>query len=170
MSLSRTKQRQAILEAVRSTSEHPTASWVYQRVRRQIPRLSLGTVYRNLRLLREEGLLSEIRIGERASRYEAVHQKHSHLYCKGCGRIQDLPILVDSDLEGKAARLSGFAILEHSLEMWGICPSCQTRSRGRRVSPRLPSAASPARARARPRISTVRKQLSITKEQARWHN
>ena len=160
----RTRQRQAILEAVQSTSEHPTASWIYQKVRRQIPRVSLGTVYRNLRLLQAEGLLSEIRIGERASRYEAAHQKHSHLYCRGCGRIQDLPILVDAKLERKAARLSRYTILEHSLEMWGICPSCQTRPSGRSLISATPLAEASPGSRISRKVTTTRTKLSSVKE------
>lgn len=160
----RTKQRETILAVVRASSGHPTATWIYQQARRKIPRISLGTIYRNLRWMTGQGLLSEIRIGERTSRFEAVREKHSHLYCLACGQIQDLPLLLEKHLERKAGRISGYAILDHNLEMWGVCPSCQRKSGGKNLLAGQPSSPEVSARPKRVRKDSARK-LTIPMEE-----
>src|SRR3989441_1083128 len=85
-----TRQRRIILEVVRATDAHPTAALVYRRVRRRLPRVSLATVYRNLRVLAAEGFLAE-RADTGGLRFDGNTRPHDHFTCLVCGRIYDVP-------------------------------------------------------------------------------
>ena len=85
-----TRQRRLIYEAVATTSSHPTAEWVYATVRRALPRISLGTVYRNLQVLVEQGRLKAWSRGG-ATRFDADLAPHDHFFCQSCGLLLDLP-------------------------------------------------------------------------------
>lgn len=121
-----TPQRDLILSIVRSTMDHPTAEWVYRQARRRLPRLSLGTVYRNLKRLAEQGLIREVHTGGHPARYDGNTGQHYHIRCVACGRVNDLPISVDRRLEDEAARAMNYRILGHQVEIQGLCPLCQT--------------------------------------------
>ena len=128
-----TPQRMAILEVLRHTGTRPGASWLYQEVRKKLPHISLGTVYRNLTELAEAGLVLEIDVGQGASRWDACTEFHYHVVCVRCGKIVDLEIeSLAGYLERKAAKAahqsakaSGFTILGHCLHFQGICPECR---------------------------------------------
>lgn len=124
-----TDQRRLILEVVRATAKHPSAEWVYQRVRRRLPRISLGTVYRNLKLLVEEGLVREMD-GPGLDRYDGNTGRHDHFTCQDCGQIHDMVAPVDQALIRQAAGRTGFEILDHRVEFYGRCRACQARERG----------------------------------------
>ena len=120
------RQRDVVLEVVRSTMDHPTADWVYRQARRRLPRLSLGTVYRNLKQLADEGLIREVRAGGGASaRFDGNIGRHYHICCLGCGRVSDLPLSVSNRLEAEARRATSYRILGHEVEVHGLCPLCQ---------------------------------------------
>ncbi len=85
-----TMPRRVILDVVRATDTHPTAAIVFERVRRRLPRVSLATVYRNLRRLAAEGLLRE-RVEATGLRFDPNVGPHDHFICVACGRILDLP-------------------------------------------------------------------------------
>jgi len=119
-----TRQRQVILEVVQSTMDHPTADWVYRRARRRLPRISLGTVYRNLKYLAEEGAIREIHAGGHPARFDGNTGRHYHIRCLGCGRVNDLPMSVDTRLEEEAGRAMNYRILGHQVEILGLCPLC----------------------------------------------
>src|SRR2546429_248210 len=89
-----TRQRRIILEVVRGTDAHPTAALVYRRVRRRLPRVSLATVYRNLRTLAAEGVLTE-RADPSGVRFDGNTASHDHFTCVACGRIYDVPARAD---------------------------------------------------------------------------
>jgi Fur family transcriptional regulator, peroxide stress response regulator len=120
-----TYQREVVLEVVRSTMDHPTADWVHSQARRRLPRISLGTVYRNLRRLAEEGVIRELNNGP-VSRFDGNTGRHYHIRCLGCGRVNDLPISVDTKVEEEAGRAMNYRILGHQVEVLGLCPLCQT--------------------------------------------
>ena len=120
-----TRQRDVVLAAVRSSMEHPTADWVYRRARRRIPRISLGTVYRNLRQLAEVGLIREIQAGGQALRFDGNTGAHHHVRCVGCGRVNDLVVPLDTRREQAAARATDFQVLGHHVEVQGLCPACR---------------------------------------------
>ena len=131
-----TGPRRAILEVLRGTESHPTAEWVHRVVRRRLPRVSLGTVYRNLRLLVAEGLASEIP-GPHA-RFDANLAAHHHFTCLRCGCILDVdgPLAEPhaAALRGRVAARTGLAITHHRIEFFGRCPRCRSsRSRSSRA-------------------------------------
>lgn len=121
----RTKQKEAILGALRSTTSHPTANWVYEQVRKEIPNISLGTVYRNLRLLTQEGEILELDLAGGLSRFDANTTDHYHFRCDLCGRVFDLDEPVDRDINNKVANKTEFAVRQHRLEFRGLCLDCQ---------------------------------------------
>lgn len=121
----RSKQREAILRALKSTSSHPSADWVYRKVRNDIPQISLGTVYRNLKLLRETGRILELDFAGNLSRFDANPHEHYHFKCVRCGRIFDLDEPVDSSIESRVAGKTGFKVMTHRLELRGLCQDCQ---------------------------------------------
>jgi Fe2+ or Zn2+ uptake regulation protein len=121
----RTRQRDVVLSVVRSTMDHPGADWVYRQARRRLPRISLGTVYRNLKRLAAEGLIREIHSGAQGTRFDGNTGEHHHVRCVACGRVNDLPLSVDTGREEAAARALNYRILGHHVEVQGLCPQCQ---------------------------------------------
>jgi Fe2+ or Zn2+ uptake regulation protein len=122
------RHREVVLAAVRSTMDHPTAEWVHRQARRSLPRIGLGTVYRNLKKLAEDGLIREIHAGGAdAARFDGNTGRHYHIRCLRCGRVNDLPISVDTRLEEEAARAMSYRILGHEVEVLGICPLCESQ-------------------------------------------
>lgn len=121
----KSKQRQKILELLQSTDEHPTADWIFSRLRAEMKNLSLGTVYRNLNLLVEMGLARKINFGTAFDRFDAVVKNHYHLVCEKCGSVYDLDMEPDEMLVKNAAGKTSFIIREHKIEFFGICKKCQ---------------------------------------------
>ena len=120
-----TRQRRVILEMLQETREHPTAVRVFEQVRREIPTISLGTVYRNLELLVRMGLVRRLEWGGAEAHFDADTNHHYHVRCVQCGRVDDLPGHgADSGL-GELEQTGGYVILGHRLEFDGLCPNCQ---------------------------------------------
>src|SRR5712692_5928076 len=115
--MKRSRQRDVVLGAVRSTMDHPTAEWVYRQARRRLRRISLATVYRNLKRLAEEGVIREIHAAGYKARFDANTGRHYHIRCLACGRVNDLPMSVDTRLEEEAARAMNYLILGHDVEI-----------------------------------------------------
>jgi Fe2+ or Zn2+ uptake regulation protein len=124
-----TRPRRLILDVVRATDAHPTAAFVYQKVRRRLPRVSLATVYRNLRMLAAEGFLAE-RTDAGGLRFDGNTGPHDHFTCLTCGRIYDVPARVDRGGRRCVAARTGFEVLDHRTEYYGRCGTCR-RQRGR---------------------------------------
>lgn len=117
------KQRELILEAVMNTNEHPTAETIYIWLKPDNPALSLGTVYRNLNQLVEEGDL--MRLPFPVERFDANTKLHAHLRCKACGCVYDLMgISYDFSLDEKAQLTSGHLVDQHELIFDGTCANC----------------------------------------------
>jgi len=123
-----TKQREAILNILRSFDSHPTADWVYDEVRKVIPNISKGTVYRNLKILRDIGGIAELNLSGTVSRYEGKQENHYHFRCEKCGQVFDLEEPVNKELDDKVARNTGFKVSCHQLEFRGLCKDCQQKS------------------------------------------
>jgi Fur family transcriptional regulator, peroxide stress response regulator len=121
----KTKQKEAIMEVLRGTTSHPTADWVYNEVRKEIPNISLGTVYRNLRLLCQSGEIAELDLCSNLSRFDARSDNHYHFRCEKCGQVFDVDEPVDKKIDGRIARKTGFMIIYHKLEFRGVCRKCQ---------------------------------------------
>jgi len=124
-----TRQREAILKILRNTKSHPTADLIYEEVRKEIPNISKGTVYRNLKVLREGGQISELNLNGTVSRFEAKQESHYHFRCEQCGRVFDVDEPVDRALDRKVAKRTGFKISYHQLEFRGVCHDCQHKQR-----------------------------------------
>ena len=122
----KSKQKEAILRVLKRTTSHVTADWVYEQVREEIPNISLGTVYRNLKSLRQEGKILELDLSNHQSRFEANARNHHHFRCEQCGRIFDVDEPVDGELDERVARNTGFEVSHHRLEFRGLCKDCQS--------------------------------------------
>jgi Fur family peroxide stress response transcriptional regulator len=123
----KTRQREAILKVLKGTKSHPTADWIYSEVRKEIPNISLGTVYRNLKLLSERGDIMEIGLSGKLNRYDAYTENHYHFRCDKCDRVFDLGETVNREINEKVARDTGFWVTDHRLEFRGLCKDCQKR-------------------------------------------
>lgn len=92
-----------------------------------IPNISKGTVYRNLKVLREMGEISELSLNGTVSRYEGRQTNHYHFRCERCGRVFDLDEPVNHKLDKRVAERAGFRVLYHQLEFRGLCRDCQQK-------------------------------------------
>lgn len=121
----RSKKRDAILSCIRGTRRHPSAEWIYDQLKPDIPDLSRGTVYRNLRLFLEEGSVSSIGVVNGLERFDGDVSPHAHFICQHCGEVLDLPELAALDeMAGQAEALSGGRIESCALTFSGCCRSC----------------------------------------------
>lgn len=119
------KQRNRMLELLRGTSSHPTADWLYERLKKEFPHLSLGTVYRNLSLLTDLGLVKKIHFGSTHDRFEAKTAPHYHLICEQCGKIVDFDLPIYTDINEQAKQHTNFVIHTHKIEFFGLCKDCR---------------------------------------------
>ena len=126
-----TRQRTIILEELRKVRSHPTASELYRLVRRRKPRISLGTVYRNLERLADAGIIRTLEAGRSQRRFDGDMQEHHHVRCVECGRVGDVPARPVGDLAAAFRDLSDFRIVSWRLEFAGVCSACRKRSRVR---------------------------------------
>ncbi|MFA5308813.1 MAG: transcriptional repressor [Dehalococcoidales bacterium] len=122
-----TRQRESILSYLRRAASHPTADMVYEAVKKEIPRISQGTVYRNLKVLRESGLVAELNLKGTVTRYEAKKDSHYHFRCESCGKVFDIDEPVDTALDRRVAARTGFQVTHHQLEFRGLCRDCRDK-------------------------------------------
>jgi Fur family ferric uptake transcriptional regulator len=125
-----TRQRQVILEELRKVSSHPTADEVYDMVRRRLPRVSLGTVYRNLEMLSERGMIQRLELGGTRRRFDGNAREHYHVRCISCGRLEDAPVESVAAVEEALRGATDYEILGHRLEFIGLCPQCKKSAQG----------------------------------------
>lgn len=117
------RQREMIYRAVAGSKEHPTAEMVYQWLKPANSNLSLGTVYRNLNLLAAEGIL--VRMPFPVERYDACTEPHNHLRCESCGRVVDVELPYDGELDAAAgAAAPELTVRRHDVVFYGLCPEC----------------------------------------------
>ncbi|MCI2056320.1 MAG: transcriptional repressor [Oscillibacter sp.] len=119
-------QREQIYAALQQTTEHPTAEMIYARLKPEMPRLSLGTVYRNLRQLAQDGQVTEL--SGPVARFDPVTRPHTHFCCTRCGAVSDLDIPYDGSLDQIAAG-DGRHVRQHSLTFYGLCPACANENK-----------------------------------------
>lgn len=120
-----TKQRRIILDVLRSTTSHPTADWLYEKVKDKIPNISLGTVYRNLNILKEMNEIMELNYGSTYSRFDGNPQNHYHFVCERCGRVFDIDEEVHREMDRRVEEKTGFTVRYHRMEFYGTCRECQ---------------------------------------------
>lgn len=123
-----TRQRQIILEELRKVDTHPSADEVYETVRKRLPRISLGTVYRNLEILSELGEIQKLELGGDLKRFDRNSNKHYHIRCMNCGRVGDAPIAPLNQVEDELYGATVYTIIGHRLEFEGLCPQCSKTS------------------------------------------
>jgi len=119
------KQRDLILNILRSCSCHPTADWIFTEARKTNPTISLGTVYRNLNLLAAEGRIRELCFGKGVSLYDGDLRDHYHVRCNVCGKVEDVPHISPRVSDQQIEELTGYQIHSHRLEFSGICSECR---------------------------------------------
>lgn len=119
-----TRQKQLILEVLRSTTCHPTADWIYEQARKTLPSLSLGTVYRNLGVLRDMGEIMELNYGSTYSRFDGNPKNHYHFMCRHCGQVYDLDLPVQTEINRLAIEITKFQVDDHRMEFYGLCSGC----------------------------------------------
>ncbi|MDY2599300.1 MAG: transcriptional repressor [Lachnospiraceae bacterium] len=119
------KQRETIKEYLRSTTEHPTADMVYDKVRETFPNISLGTVYRNLSLLEEIGEIIKISTGVGPDHYDYNTAPHYHFICRGCGHVMDIDLDFADELMTQVQESTDLAIESCSVLFTGLCPDCE---------------------------------------------
>jgi Fur family peroxide stress response transcriptional regulator len=124
-----TRQLAAVYETVQGDHSHPSADEIYRRVRRTLPRISLGTVYRNLQRLVAEGKIRLFLLGERVARYDPMVAEHDHFICQQCGRVEDLLLERDRRVNLAPLRDKGFTVTAHSLAIHGLCQKCGLKQR-----------------------------------------
>jgi Fur family transcriptional regulator, peroxide stress response regulator len=125
-----TPQRLAILRAMVVEASHPSVEEVHRRIQREFPTTSLATVYKTVSLLKAAGEILELGFGDLGSRYDALRPyPHPHVICTRCGAIRDPEDLGIQPLVERMAQETGYAILTHRFDLFGLCPSCQKQTR-----------------------------------------
>ena len=121
------KQREVILEVLCSTDTHPTVNWIYERSRERLPKISRGTVYRNLTELKNEGRIIEVSVSDGFQHFDGNPKPHLHFHCERCGGIFDC-ISPNEELKGYIEAALGCRVLEQKLVFSGVCKSCSAEN------------------------------------------
>ncbi|MCZ8517786.1 Fur family transcriptional regulator [Paenibacillus filicis] len=119
-----TPQRHAILSYLLHTMSHPTADEIYKALSPRFPSMSVATVYNNLKVFIEAGLVREMTYGDHSSRFDADLSDHYHALCEQCGKLVDFAYKPLDDLEHAAHEMTGFRVKSHRVEVYGICSDC----------------------------------------------
>lgn len=119
------KQREIILNTLKENVVHPTAEYLYAKVKEKDPKISLATLYRNLNQLTENGIIKKIDGLENSSHYDHNTHNHYHFICKKCNRVYDIKSEVAPDLINKTEELTDFLIENHDIVFSGICKDCR---------------------------------------------
>jgi Fur family ferric uptake transcriptional regulator len=127
LNLKVTSQRLLILKALCEGRRHVTAQELFEKISRQDPSIGFATVYRFLRHMNEQKFVTEVRMGGLPARYELTPKKHhDHLTCSSCGQIVEFENKTIETLQEKVAKQFGFMLTHHVLELYGVCPKCQS--------------------------------------------
>ena len=123
---------QSILDIIRATDMHPTATEIYDEVRKVRPQIGLATVYRILRNLVQHGYVLELKNSDESCRYDGHITRHDHAICTECGALLDVPIDVPlaQEILQNAALAAGIQLQSHEVRLYGRCPACQARQKG----------------------------------------
>ncbi len=120
-----THQRKVVLEELKKTTAHPTADELYESVRKRLPNVSLGTVYRNLEILSACGQALKLDLGEGKKRFDATTDPHYHMRCTQCGRIIDVPYIpLIEKIKDQLKGMGKFKIKNVQIHFEGICEEC----------------------------------------------
>jgi Fur family peroxide stress response transcriptional regulator len=120
-----TKQREVIWRAIKNDKSHPTADQIYDKVRKQLPNISLGTVYRNLQKLIAEERVQVLMLG-RSQRFDPLAEQHQHFICQTCDRVYDVFVATQKELKPRQLPHEGFKVTSHHLAFYGTCKYCSS--------------------------------------------
>ncbi|KKR07490.1 MAG: Ferric uptake regulator, Fur family [Parcubacteria group bacterium GW2011_GWC2_39_14] len=120
-----TNQRQLIFEYLEHTLTHPTAEQIFQNMRQELPRISFGTVYRNLDILEKQGLISTVIYSKEHVRYQVGSMNHSHFVCSNCDKVKNVVIDDLTDLNNQVSRRHKVMVQKYNLIFYGQCANCQ---------------------------------------------
>ncbi|MGM8216284.1 peroxide-responsive transcriptional repressor PerR [Bacillaceae bacterium W0354] len=120
-----TPQRHAVLEYLLQSMNHPTADDIYKALENKFPNMSVATVYNNLRVFQDIGLVRELTYGDSSSRFDCNTSKHYHIICDSCGKIVDFHYPSLDEVEQLAEQVTGFDVSHHRMEVYGTCEQCQ---------------------------------------------
>lgn len=129
-----TEQRRVIMEELCRAGTHPTADEIYRLVRKRLPKVSLGTVYRNLEILSRSGKIQKLEMAGSRKRFDGVVDNHYHVRCVRCDRVEDVPGKPSECIDEVFHEVKGYRILRHRLEILGICPQCLAEEERNRES------------------------------------
>lgn len=118
------KQREALLKLLRSTRSHPTANRLYRELQKEFPNISLGTVYRNLAQLSQNGDIMPLNINTEKEHFDGFTHEHYHFVCNRCGAVIDVDLPDISDLNSEIEKQIGAQVEKCSMSFYGICKSC----------------------------------------------
>ncbi len=124
MNYKKSKQRDRLLEILQGTKIHPSADWLYNELKKEFPSLSMGTVYRNLSILIEQGLAKKIDFGSTFDRYDAITDDHYHFVCEKCGKIDDIDVTLSKQIDNITKSLKNYTVHSHRIEFFGYCQKC----------------------------------------------
>ncbi len=125
-----TPQRVALLKIIAASTGHPTATQMYEQIREQFPTTTLATVYKTLALLKETGQVLELEFSGAENRYDGNKPyPHPHLICVQCKQISDPTIDALDQVAARLSRSTGYKIIGHRFDIYGICPQCQRKSK-----------------------------------------
>ena len=119
-----TRQRRVVLEELKKFESHPSAEEIFEAVRRRLPRVSLGTIYRNLDVLAELGEINKLEFGSAPARFDPAPGDHYHIRCSVCGKVDNIPMPLLTDLEERISSETDYRIMGHRLEFYGLCLEC----------------------------------------------
>jgi Fur family transcriptional regulator, peroxide stress response regulator len=123
-----TPQRLALLHVIATSEAHPSAAHLYEQVQAQFPDMSCATVYKTVNVLKEMGEVLELGFSDDDNRFDGRQPTpHPHLICTHCRKIVDLEAMPVAELTSEMARRTGFEILSHRLDFYGLCPDCRPR-------------------------------------------
>ncbi len=122
--LNYSRQREAIIHFLSGRKDHPTAEVIYGELKKDMPNLSLGTVYRNLNLLSNMGRIKKFSALDGSEHFDGNTKPHQHLICTVCGCVDDIDIGDTSFLDGQAAKSYGSTIDTHEIFFYGKCRRC----------------------------------------------
>jgi len=122
--LKKTKARKVILEEIKKVKTHPTAYELFNIVKKKLPRVSLGTIYRNLDVMSENGLITKIKTNDSQTHFDGRTEDHYHIQCIECGRIDDVELDILKGIDTIVEERIHYKVLYHTINFYGLCPEC----------------------------------------------
>jgi Fur family peroxide stress response transcriptional regulator len=121
----KSRQRDMIFNLIESSQDHPTAHMIFEMLKKEIRSASMGNVYRNIRILREEGLIVSRDFGDGVERFDAITHAHYHFICEKCKSVSDFAMPVQESITSEAQKMTKHTVRGHTIQFHGICDTCR---------------------------------------------